>query len=235
MSETVNEQNRAEMNSLMICFFIWKNRNQNTNRKPDKQALGGKGWFPFRSQNCFQWKSQPEALQSQGIMALMRRNFTAAGWGLWTTVHSFIHSFTHRIRPHPGHLEEGERSGLAGNITAWGWAREQGGETAEVLCGAQEWRKGKRTSWKRRTSNNACFVHKHAQSLQSYLMICDPTDRPWDSPGKNTGAGCGALLQGIFLTQGSNLSLLCLLHWQVGDLLLAPPGKPKCLLSTHIL
>ena len=27
----------------------------------------------------------------------------------------------------------------------------------------------------------------------------------WDSPGKNTGVGCHALLQGIFPTQGSNL------------------------------
>jgi len=26
----------------------------------------------------------------------------------------------------------------------------------------------------------------------------------WDSPGKNTGVGCHALLQGIFPTQGSN-------------------------------
>ena len=26
---------------------------------------------------------------------------------------------------------------------------------------------------------------------------------PWDSPGKNTGVGCHALLQGIFLTQAS--------------------------------
>ena len=25
---------------------------------------------------------------------------------------------------------------------------------------------------------------------------------PWDSPGNNTGVGCHALLQGIFLTQG---------------------------------
>ena len=31
---------------------------------------------------------------------------------------------------------------------------------------------------------------------------------PWDSPGKNTGVGCHALLQRIFQTQGSNLSLL---------------------------
>ena len=50
---------------------------------------------------------------------------------------------------------------------------------------------------------------------------------PWDSPGKNTGVGCQALLQGIFPTQGSNLGLLHLLHWQVGYLPLAPPGKPS--------
>ena len=31
---------------------------------------------------------------------------------------------------------------------------------------------------------------------------------PWDSSGKNTGVGCHALLQGIFLTQGLNLHLL---------------------------
>ena len=57
----------------------------------------------------------------------------------------------------------------------------------------------------------------HAKSLQSCLTPCDTVDcmQPprilcwWDSPGKNTGVGCHALLQGIFLTQGSNL---CLLH-----------------------
>ena len=36
---------------------------------------------------------------------------------------------------------------------------------------------------------------------------------PWNSPGKNTGVGCcHFFLQGIFLTQRSNLDLLCLLH-----------------------
>ena len=49
---------------------------------------------------------------------------------------------------------------------------------------------------------------------------------PWDSPGKNTGVGCHALLQGIFSTQGSDLSLFYLLHWQAGSLPLVPPGKP---------
>ena len=45
------------------------------------------------------------------------------------------------------------------------------------------------------------------------------------SPGKNTGAGCHALLQEIFSTQWLNPHLLCLLHWQVGSFPLAPPGK----------
>ena len=39
--------------------------------------------------------------------------------------------------------------------------------------------------------------------------------------------GCHSLLQGIFLTQGLNLHLLCLLHWQVSSLPLAQPGKPS--------
>ena len=69
----------------------------------------------------------------------------------------------------------------------------------------------------------------HSKSLQSCLTLCGPLDCsppgsscPWDSPGKNTGAGCHALLQGIFLTQGSNPRFLCFLHWQAGSLPLAP-------------
>ena len=54
--------------------------------------------------------------------------------------------------------------------------------------------------------------------LQPTRLLC-----LWDSPGENTGVGCHALLQGVFLTQGSNPRLLCLLHWQVGSLPLVPP------------
>ena len=50
---------------------------------------------------------------------------------------------------------------------------------------------------------------------------------PRDSPGKNPEVGCPALLQGIFSTQGLNLSLLGLLYWQAGSLPLATPGKPS--------
>ena len=48
---------------------------------------------------------------------------------------------------------------------------------------------------------------------------------PWDFPGKNTGVGCHALLQGVFLTQGSNQRLLSLLPWKPSSLPLAQPGK----------
>ena len=42
-------------------------------------------------------------------------------------------------------------------------------------------------------------------------------------PGKNTGVACHALLQRIFLTQGSKLGLPAL---QVDSLPSEPPGKP---------
>ena len=53
-------------------------------------------------------------------------------------------------------------------------------------------------------------------------MDCSPPGScPWDSLGKNTAVDCHALLQGIFLTQGSNLNLLhcrqILYSWATGD------------------
>ena len=58
--------------------------------------------------------------------------------------------------------------------------------------------------------------------LQPARLLCS-----WDSPGKHIGVGSHLLLQGIFPTQGLNLCLLHLVHWQVGSLLLPPPGKPS--------
>ena len=49
---------------------------------------------------------------------------------------------------------------------------------------------------------------------------------PWDSPGKNTGASCHFLLQGIFLTQESNPYLLSLLHFRQMLYLLSHRGSP---------
>ena len=62
------------------------------------------------------------------------------------------------------------------------------------------------------------------------LTLCDPTDCSLpgssvrgDSPGKNTGVGCHAFLQGIFPTQGSNPG-----HPQCRKILyhLSPQGSP---------
>ena len=58
--------------------------------------------------------------------------------------------------------------------------------------------------------------------LQSARLLC-----AWDSPGKSTEVGCHALLQGIFLTQGSNSHLLWLLNWQADFFTTEPPGKPS--------
>ena len=83
------------------------------------------------------------------------------------------------------------------------------------------------------SKEGTCFV------VQSYSILCDPMDCilpgssvQGNSPGKNTGVGCHALLQGIFPTQGYNPGLpncrqiLCRLshqrspkkayRWQIG-------------------
>ena len=59
-----------------------------------------------------------------------------------------------------------------------------------------------------------CFTHVLCWFTQLCLTLCDPTDSSppgssvhRDSPGKNTGMGCHALLQGIFPTQGLNPGL----------------------------
>ena len=76
----------------------------------------------------------------------------------------------------------------------------------------------------------ACAVYL---VVQSSLTLCNPMDYSpsgssvhEDSPGKNTGVGCHALLQGIFPTQGWNPRLLCLLYWQVSSLPLSYLGSP---------
>ena len=63
----------------------------------------------------------------------------------------------------------------------------------------------------------ACML-SHFSRVQFFAALwtvaCQASLSTGDSPGKNTGVGCHALLQGIFLTQGSNLCILSLLHLQ---------------------
>ena len=58
-------------------------------------------------------------------------------------------------------------------------------------------------------------MHLESVHAQLCLTLWDPMNYSppgssvrGDSPGKNTGVGCHALLQGIFPTQGSNPGLL---------------------------
>ena len=79
------------------------------------------------------------------------------------------------------------------------------------------------------------YKHTYIQSMHVCYVacptLCDSMD--YSLPGSsvhgilqaNTGVSCYALFQGIFQTQGSNLHLFCLLHWQVGSLPLVPSGK----------
>ena len=63
-----------------------------------------------------------------------------------------------------------------------------------------------------------CLVIQSCLTLCN-LMDCSPpgTSVCGDSAGKNTGVGCHALLQGIFLTKDQTCVALCLLHWQAGS------------------
>ena len=71
-----------------------------------------------------------------------------------------------------------------------------------------------------------------SSGAESCSTLCDPVDCgplgscPWDFSGTNTAVGYHFLLQEIFLTQGSDLCLLCLLHckhilhhWATGEAL----------------
>ena len=82
------------------------------------------------------------------------------------------------------------------------------------------------------------IMHVNAKSLQSCPALCNTMDC---SPPSSSVYGIlqarilewAAVLSsgGIFPTQGSNLHLRNLLHWQADSLPLAPPGKPTGLMD----
>ena len=72
----------------------------------------------------------------------------------------------------------------------------------------------------RRIMINLGSIVKSRDITLSTKVLC-----PWASPGRSTGVGCHALLQGIFPTQGLNFHLLSLLHWQLDSLPLSYLGS----------
>ena len=76
----------------------------------------------------------------------------------------------------------------------------------------------------------ACVLSRSVVSYSLLLYGLYPTR---GSPGKNTGVGCHAFLQGIFLTRNRTYASLCPLHWQAGSLPLVPLYIfSKCILET---
>ena len=76
----------------------------------------------------------------------------------------------------------------------------------------------------RKSKPESRFVLR-AKSLQLCLTLFNPIHRsppgsscPWDSPGKNTGVGCHALLQRIFQPRNQTHVYYVYLRWQAGSL-----------------
>ena len=98
---------------------------------------------------------------------------------------------------------------------------------------SSKWFKALSSKFKQLINLELVFVFSgalHCVHAQSCLTLCNPMDcSPPDStvhgtfPGKDTGVSCLFLLQEVFMTQRLNP---CLLHWQVGSLLLCHLGSP---------
>ena len=58
-----------------------------------------------------------------------------------------------------------------------------------------------------RHGQSQCYSLSHVGSFRPYGLLPARLLCSWDFPGKNTGAGCHFLLQGIFPTLGSNPGL----------------------------
>ena len=119
-----------------------------------------------------------------------------------TCTHSFIHSFIHLTSMFPG-----PTMCHALFIHLKGKAKLMNNDFAELLFSHKVMSDSFGTPWPTR-------------------FLC-----PWAFPGKNTGASCHFLPQGIFLTQELNLHLLhcrqILYRWPTGEALC----KEKCYIS----
>ena len=106
------------------------------------------------------------------------------------------------------------------------------GARQEAVCHSRERCWGQRGQGGMDTAQARLFL-----VAQSYLTLCDPMDFSppgssayGDSPGKNTGVGCHAFLQGIFPTQRMNAGLL---HCRrILYLPSEPPGKAQARLES---
>ena len=76
----------------------------------------------------------------------------------------------------------------------------------------------------------ACYVFIPVCLCVTLWTVTRQAPLSMDSPGRNTGAGCHALLQGIFPTQGLNLGLS---HCRQILYQLSHLGSPKYILLNN--
>ena len=124
----------------------------------------------------------------------------------------------------------------------FGWHHQPKGHEFEQALGVGDgqespWRSRSQTWLSNWTELNWTDIYSTAQKVKvkslsrvrlfvtlwtvDYRLLC-----PLNSPGKNSGVDCQALLQGIFPTQGLIPHLLHLKHWKWILYLLSHPGKP---------
>ena len=80
------------------------------------------------------------------------------------------------------------------------------------------------TGWKPYVCVCAHYLFSHIWLFATPWNVACQALCPWNSPGKNTRVGCHFLLQGVFLTQGSNLGLP---HCRQIPYCLSHQGSPK--------
>ena len=75
---------------------------------------------------------------------------------------------------------------------------------------------------------SVCYVASvMSNSVQPYRPIACQVPLTMEFSRQEYWSGCHALIEEIFLTQGSNPLLLCILHWQADSLPLVTPGVLK--------
>ena len=99
---------------------------------------------------------------------------------------------------------------FANDLDVWGRGREEG-KIKVTEDFNTTWKGGIIIDWEGKDLSGENFVAGRSEvSLQNFeFEMLLPFVSLW-----------------VFPTQGSNLSLLCLLYWQMGSLPLEPPGKP---------
>ena len=108
---------------------------------------------------------------------------------------------------------------------SWGWESLGAGIVLQVRSSGRVLLGQEACSCKKQVSRPLCFRQAMRRDAASPWTVAHQAPPSMGFPSKNTGGGGHFLLQGILPTQGSNLHLLDLLHWQADSWLLHHLGS----------